>query len=385
MINRRQLFKGSALILGAMYMHNTLAKESVAAGEEFVPSKTNPLLLNFNENSLGMSPKAKEAVVNSLSMAFRYPDSQRADLIEAIAKSKDLTTKHVTIGNGSSEVIQSAVLAFVQKAKDAKKDVQLIVPDPTFNYAELYASSIGLAVKKVTLKAKTYDLDLPRMKKAVDQFKGVSIVYICNPNNPTATITDSNEIDQWVKSASADTYFIFDEAYAEFVTDKRFKSALAYVKEGNPNVIVTRTFSKIYAMAGLRMGYGIALPQTAAYVDSFASIDNTNLAGAVAAKASLEDDLFFQKSLQSNTLSRKIVTDALDELGLAYLPSQANFIFHQIKGDHDTYKKRMAEANVFVGREFAPAVGFNRLTLGTPSEMKAFVKVLKDFRKKGWI
>ena len=129
----------------------------------------------------------------------------------------------------------------------------------------------------------------------------------------------------------------------------------------------------------------MVLGNIAALLNNFLSIDNTNAAGAVAALASLKDEVFFQKSLESTNLSRKIVTDALDELGLKYLPSQANFIFHQIKGDHQTYKDRMAAAHVFVGREFPPAVGYNRLTLGTPAEMRAFVKVLKTFRQKGWI
>ena len=115
------------------------------------------------------------------------------------------------------------------------------------------------------------------------------------------------------------------------------------------------------------------------------SIDNTNAAGAAAALASLNDAVFVEKSLQSTNLSRKIVTDALDELGLRYLPSQANFIFHEIKGEHQTYKDRMAAAHVFVGRAFPPIENFNRLTLGTPDEMRAFVSVLKSFRQKGWI
>ena len=214
---------------------------------------------------------------------------------------------------------------------------------------------------------------------------GFSIVYLCTPNNPTATITQASVLNPWLHQENSRTAFIVDEAYAEFVTDPAFRSAVENVKTGSANVVVTRTFSKIYAMAGLRVGYGLADAKTAAMIRNFVSIDNLNVAGAVAALASLKDEAFFERSLQSTNLARKIVTDALDELGIRYLPSEANFIFHKIKGEHQLYKERMAQAHVFVGREFAPAVGYSRFTLGTPQEMRAFVRVLKSFRQKDWI
>lgn len=384
-LNRRNLFKLSATLAGTFMAGKTLSTTAMAAEANFTPSEKTPLLLNFNENSLGMAQSAKQAVLKSLDGAFRYPDAARAQLIEAIAKKFALKSSHVVLGNGSSEVIQAAVEAFSHKAQKAGQAVQLIVPDPTFNYAELYASAIGIEVVKVPLVKESLALDLVQMKSKAQAFKGLSIVYICNPNNPTATIADAKVLNDWFNQKSTHTVFIVDEAYAEFVMDKSFRSAVENVKAGSDHIVVTRTFSKIYAMAGLRIGYGLTDEKTAKLLNDFVSIDNTNTAGAVAALASLNDDLFFEKSLQSTNLARKIVTDALDELGLKYLPSQANFIFHEIKGEHQTYKDRMAKAHVFVGREFAPAVGYNRLTLSTPQEMRAFVKVLKSFRQKGWI
>ena len=384
-LNRRELFKFSAGLAGTFFMTKNALAAKTDTKAVFVPSEKNPLLLNFNENSLGMSDSAKKAVVDCLGGAFRYPDAARAELINTVAKKFGVDGGQVLLGNGSSEVIQVAVEGFAHAAQKAGKAVQLIVPDPTFNYAELYAAAMGVPVEKITLTKEKLALDLNAMKAKAEAFDGVSIVYLCNPNNPTATITESKLLSDWFGQKNSNTFFIVDEAYAEFVTDSRFKSAIEDVKSGSANIVVTRTFSKIYAMAGLRVGYGITDAKTAALLNNFLSIDNTNAAGAVAALASLKDEVFFQKSLESTNLSRKIVTDALDELGLKYLPSQANFIFHQIKGDHQTYKDRMAAAHVFVGREFPPAVGYNRLTLGTPAEMRAFVKVLKTFRQKGWI
>ena len=142
-LNRRNLFKLSATLAGTFMAGKTLSTTAKAAEANFTPSEKTPLLLNFNENSLGMAQSAKQAVLKSLDGAFRYPDAARAQLIEAIAKKFALKSSQVVLGNGSSEVIQAAVEAFSHKAQKAGQAVQLIVPDPTFNYAELYASAIG--------------------------------------------------------------------------------------------------------------------------------------------------------------------------------------------------------------------------------------------------
>lgn len=203
--------------------------------------------------------------------------------------------------------------------------------------------------------------------------------------NPTAMLTPSAELSNWVKSAKENVFFIIDEAYAEFVSTPAFVSAITLVAEGYKNLIVTHTFSKIYALAGLRVGYGVAVPEVIADVDLFVSIDNTNTAGAVAALASLKDKAYVEYSRKSIDVSRQVVVDALKELNIEYAPSHANFIFHKVKGDVKTYQNRMKDANIMVGREFPPALGWSRLTLGTPEEMSYFVATLKEFRVKGWI
>ena len=383
-MDRRTLLKSSGAILGGLTLSGLIKRAQAAtpanAAVISFPTEKNPLLLNFNENSLGMSAQAKQAVVDCLPTAFRYPDAARAELIEQIAAHFGL----ITLGNGSSETIQAAVQAIVLQAQQQQKKVQVIVPDPTFNYAELYAKPLGAEIVKVPLNAKL-EFDLATMKAKAAGFAGKSIVYLCNPNNPTATITPAATMDSWIKSAPADTFFIVDEAYAEFVNDPAFKSAIGLVQSGQKNLIVTRTFSKIFALAGLRIGYGIAAPEVIAQVENFVSLDNTNTAGAVAALASLKDKTFVAMSRKSIDLSRQIVTSMLDELNLEYVPSQANFIFHKVNGDVKTYQDRMKQQNIYVGREFPPAVGWNRLTLGTPQEMQVFVSVLKSFRAKGWV
>ncbi|CCV31284.1 TPA: histidinol-phosphate transaminase [Yersinia enterocolitica] len=387
-MDRRTLLKSSGLLLGGLTLGSVIsgaqAKNSKTASQILIPSEQQPLLLNFNENSLGMSPKAHQAIIDALPTAFRYPDAAREQLITNIAAEYQLKTENISLGNGSSETIQAVIQAVIHQAERDNKPIQLVVPDPTFNYAELYAKPFGIPIEKVVL-TKEMAFDLPAMQKKVADFNGRSIVYLCNPNNPTATITPANLITAWVKNATPETLFILDEAYAEFVSNPAFSSAISLVQAGHRNVLVTRTFSKIFALAGLRIGYGIAHPELISMVENFVSLDNTNTAGAVAALASLQDKPFVQYSRQSTDQARRIVTRALDQLKLAYLPSEANFVFHRVTGDVKTYQNRMKQYHVFVGREFPPAVGWNRLTLGTPEEMIAFVTVLKMFRTKGWV
>ncbi|ENA3448229.1 histidinol-phosphate aminotransferase family protein [Yersinia enterocolitica] len=387
-MDRRTLLKSSGLLLGGLTLGSVIpgaqAKNSKTASQILIPSEQQPLLLNFNENSLGMSPKVHQAIIDALPTAFRYPDAAREQLITNIAAEYQLKTENISLGNGSSETIQAVIQAVIHQAERDNKPIQLVVPDPTFNYAELYAKPFGIPIEKVVL-TKEMAFDLPAMQKKVADFNGRSIVYLCNPNNPTATITPADLITAWVKNATPETLFILDEAYAEFVSNPAFSSAISLVQAGQKNVLVTRTFSKIFALAGLRIGYGIAHPELISMVENFVSLDNTNTAGAVAALASLQDKPFVQYSRQSTDQARRIVTQALDQLKLAYLPSEANFVFHRVTGDVKTYQNRMKQYHVFVGREFPPAVGWNRLTLGTPEEMIAFVTVLKMFRTKGWV
>lgn len=385
-MNRRSFLTSSSLVIGGLslssFVSSAYANESLK--NKLVFNAENPLLLNFNENSLGMSPNAQKAIINALPNAFRYPDDARSALISELGKEFKLSDKHITLGNGSSETIQAAVQFVANKAQKEGKAVQLIVPDPTFNYAELYAEPLGVKIVKIPVDS-TLAFDLATMQKKAQEFDGISMVYLCNPNNPTAMLTPSADLSSWVKSAKENVFFIIDEAYAEFVSTPTFASAITLVAEGYKNLIVTRTFSKIYALAGLRVGYGVAVPEVIAQIDAFVSIDNTNTAGAVAALASLKDAAYVEYSRKSIDVSRQMVVDALKELNIEYAPSHANFIFHKVKGDVKTYQNRMKEANIMVGREFPPAFGWSRLTLGTPEEMSYFVITLKAFRAKGWI
>lgn len=344
------------------------------------------LELNYNENSLGMSASARQAITNALDIGFRYPLDQRAELHTKIAEINDVPEDQVSIGNGSSENIKAIIQMLQNKALEQGKDFQVVLPDPTFFYGELYAISIGVPVVKVPLTPDNYEIDLPTLQKAADEFDGISLFYLCNPNNPTGTIMSTAKLKTWIKNAPDNHYFLLDQAYSDYVTDPSYESGIEWVKQGlSDNLVVVRTLSKLYALASMRIGYAISNPHTIEDIETFTSKDNTNLSGAVAAIATLADKEFLALSLRTTNQSRQMVEATLDELELRYLPSQANFILHEIKGDLRTYIDRMQRSGIAVGREFPPITGFSRVTLGTPDEMKIFIEVLKSFRHKGWV
>lgn len=344
------------------------------------------LKLDFNENSLGMSNAAKEAVINALVSGARYPDKQRAKLMTKVAVMNGVPEQQVLLGNGSIESIRAVMQMLYDKALNTNVAFQLVIPAPTFGCAERHARSLGVPVVKVPLTADSYDLDFKNLQKAADEFNGITLFYLCNPNNPTAIMTNTKVLKAWIKDAPKNHYFLLDEAYFEYVTDPSFESGVEWVKnELSDNLIVVRTFSKLFGLAGLRVGYAIANPQSISEIESLMSTDNINISGAVAAIATLEDEDFLAHSLKTTTQARQMMETALDELGLRYLPSQTNFIFYEIKGDVQTYIDRMREHGIAVGRKFSSIPNYNRLTLGTPEEMMIVIKALQLFRENGWV
>ncbi|ABV88965.1 pyridoxal phosphate-dependent aminotransferase [Shewanella pealeana] len=379
-ISRRQfLYAGAAVsslaTLGCSSSSvSTAASSTTATGmsaDEAVP-------LNFNENPLGLAPKAQQAVLDALPNAWRYPDAARSQLMAAIAESISVAESQLIYGNGSSEVLKMALDALAQT------NSQLVMPDPSYGVVIDYAMARGIPVLKVKLDGQ-WQTDLAKMKAKVAAHSGPSIVYLCNPNNPTGLLLPQSELNQWLDQASSQLSFIVDEAYVEYVAQAGFASAVERIKQGQQHIVVCRTFSKIYALAGLRVGYGVAHADLIKQMQAQASIDNANLIGCVAAKASLESPQWLSLSLQSNNQAKALVYQQLAKLGLDYLPSETNFIFHKVNGDSELYMQRMAKAGILVGRPFNHGEGWNRLSIGTPAQMQYFSKALAKFRELGWV
>ena len=336
-----------------------------------------PIRLSSNENPLGLSAAARSAIIDALGEANRYPGTPRGPVVEALAAKHGVKPNQIVLGNGSSEVLQMATQCA------GGREVMVIVADPTFEDVPGYARDIGLRVEKVPLRPDlSHDLD--RMRALAHDAIGPVLVYICNPNNPTGTLTASKDLDAWIAEAPERVLFAVDEAYYEFVNDPAYWSAEKWIAT-HRNVFVVRTFSKIYAMAGMRLGYAVAHPEAAARLGNYASGNNANYLALVAAKASLADDAFATKSLETNRAAMKVTHRCLDELGLEYLPSHANFLMHRIPGDLATYNRRMRERNVMVGRPFPPMLSYSRVSIGLPEEMEVWAEALRSFRKEGWV
>lgn len=338
------------------------------------------LLLHFNENSLGMSPKAMASAQMAVqNKGNRYADDAIARLRSMIAESHNVAADQVIMGNGSTEAIRAVVTAAAQDK------VTVIEPEPTFGDVRRYARAEGLAVVTVPVGA-GFVTDLEAMRQAANTTPGPLLINICNPNNPTGTIVEQTALRGWIENAPANHLFLIDEAYFDYAKDSEgYESLAADVAAGRENIVVARTFSKVYGMAGMRVGYGIAAPETAKKIRPFAATYNLSAAGIAAAITSLEDTAFYEQSLASNREAKAILTDALNSLGLDYIPSHTNFLLHRIGSDLDSYQKRMRDNNIRVGRRMTREDGWNRLSIGTPVEMTEFVRTLRAFRANGWV
>ena len=373
-MERREFIRQGAGALGAL----TLIPRSVLGDEldlDLGGADDGPLQLNWNENPLGMAPAARKAATEAVAVGHRYPDALRGQLIEALAAQHRVCTDSVVLGNGSTEILQIATQAF------AARQPMLVMAKPTFSIILRYQRPFNYQIEQVPLDDR-FAHDLGQMKAKAKA--GPALIYVCNPNNPTGTLTPSKEVDRWIAESGEDVLFLIDEAYFDYVKDSSYWSASRWVTE-RENVVVTRTFSKIYGMAGMRLGYALAHPRTADWLRSFTPTDNANGPALAAGLASVEDENWLEASFEANRRAKQITLSCLEDLGVEALPSHTNFVMHRIEGQLDLYIGRMRQAGIRVGRPFPPMLSYNRLTLGLPTQMEQFCGVLRDFRKRGWI
>ncbi len=342
-----------------------------------VASPVSTIRLNSNENPLGLSPSARMAVEKGIAEANRYPDAAREQLADALALRLGVKSENIVLGNGSTEILQIIV-----QASNAPQG-RLVMADPTFEAISFYQRTLTYTTEKVPLTS-SFAHDIQQMKDRVAAGNSPAVVYLCNPNNPTGTLTPSAEIDAWIAAAPETVLFAVDEAYLEYVEAPGYWSALKWIQD-RPNVIVARTFSKIYGMAGMRLGYAVAHPETARRLREFLTWDNANSLALAAGLASLADEGLEARGRAVNEVALTMTRNCLDELGLDYLPSHTNFLMHRIKGDVKEYIGRMRGRGLHVGRPFPALPSYNRLSMGLPEEMEIWAETLKDFRKQGWV
>jgi len=326
-----------------------------------------PLLLNQNENSLGMSPRAIEAAKKALALGHRYPDEYVTALSADLARREGLLPENISISNGSTGIIEAIIRV------QADKQATIVAPAITYGQAGGLAENWGMTYQAIPM-GEDFRMDVAAMEAASLEIDGAVLVYLVSPNNPTGRLTPSNSIAAWVKRAPDNVFFLIDEAYHELVSDPLYESAVSLVKAGYKNLVVTRTFSKIYAMAGMRVGYGMAHTQVMDEVRRYYASWNVNVAAAAAASAALRDHAFFKRSFDENQAAKQMVYKAMNKFGLTCIPSEGNFILHEIGMDLKVYQRAMSDRHIRVGRDMGTGQRWNRLSMGTVEEMTYFLE-----------
>ena len=319
--------------------------------------------LASNENPLGPSPKAVAALAAGSETLHRYPDGGAYRLRQAIADRWKVTSDHVILGNGSDEILGLLARTFLAPGDEA------VMADHTFVIYKMEVTAAHGKPVVVPLTNWTHDLDA--MARAVTP--RTRLVFLCNPNNPTGTMVSADAVHRLMAQVPHEVIVVFDEAYIEYVRDPQFPDTIAYVKQGR-NAIVLRTFSKIYGLAGLRIGYGITTPEINNFLNRVRPPFNANSLAQRAALAALEDDEHVAKSRAANAAGMEQIVTGLRALGFAPVPSEANFVYFDVKRDGRQVFDGLLREGIIVRHIEGTML---RVTIGQPDENTAFLHALK--------
>ncbi|MBD3380248.1 MAG: histidinol-phosphate transaminase [Candidatus Omnitrophica bacterium] len=325
--------------------------------------------LASNENPLGCSPGAIEAIKKAVPDINRYPDGGCHYLRQDLAAKLGLSPENFVFGNGSDEVIVLALHAAVDPGDE------VIVADPTFAVYSIASKVKNAKVIKVPLKDFKYDLEA--MAEAVTG--RTKAVFIANPDNPTGSYANSGELDAFIEKMPKRVLVFLDEAYYEFARGGDYPESLKYIDREDRTVVVARTFSKAYGLAGLRIGYGVARPEIADFLNRVREPFNVNSLAQVAAKAALDDEDFVSRSRQLVDSEKEKIYKALKDLGVEYIPSRTNFILINTGRDSSRIFEHVLSKGVII-REMSPwgLKGFIRMNIGLPEENDRFLQVFKE-------
>lgn len=324
-----------------------------------------PIRLCFNENPFGMSPKAKDALMAGWAQHTWYMPPIRETIRETFARHVGVPTDHVLVTQGSSEVLSILAMAY------SLDGGEIVAPWPTFEDLPRWGDTLRATVHKVPLDA---DLghDLDRMTDAIG--RRTKLVFVCNPNNPTSNLANDTELRAFVTTAARRAPVIVDEAYYDFVDAPGHKSMVDLVLKGEP-VIVSRTASKLFGLAGLRCGFAVARPDIIAKLQQYVTGD-PNVFGLHAANAALLDTAYQQFAKEKNREGRALLLNTLASLGRRTAPSQTNFVFFHAGKPVEQLQQYFTERGFLIGRPFPPFTDWARVSIGTPEEMQQFVALL---------
>jgi histidinol-phosphate aminotransferase len=342
---------------------------------EFGFAESQIVKLASNENPLGMSPKAREAMLAAAADLGRYPDGNGFELKAAISKRFGISTDWITLGNGSNDILELAAHAFLQPDRES------VYSQHSFAVYALATQATGAKAVVVPATA-ALGHDLPAMRKAVNDRTG--IVWIANPNNPTGTFLKPAEVIAFIQDIPARTLIVLDEAYTEYLSDIDRYNAFEWVAQ-YPNLLVSRSFSKAYGLAGLRIGFGAARPEITDLLNRIRQPFNVNSLAQAAACAALFDDEFLALSRRVNKEGLVQITAAAKDLGLSFIPSWGNFLLIKM-GDAADAGMQVFQALLAKGVITRPVANYGlpqwlRVSIGTREENEKFIVALRAVMK----
>jgi len=330
---------------------------------------TDVIKLASNENPLGASPKVLAALAAALPELNLYPDAQSYTLRQAIAGRLGVAFDQITVGNGADGIIRELCVAYLND------DDEVIVSRSSFPVYDISVNVMRGKLVKTPLTA-DFRFDLAAMAAAITD--RTRLIFVCNPNNPTGTIVTADEVEAFTTQVPDHVLVVFDEAYYEFVDAEDYPDTLRYVREGRRNVIVLRTFSKGYGIAGIRLGYGVAQPELLAPMNAGKESFPVNRLAQVAGLAALEDDEFLHRTLAMNRAGLAYLYEQFSRLGLKYVESHGNFVLLDV-GPAAPY---VFEALLRLGVIVRPCTAYDlphclRITVGTPEQNARFIAALE--------
>ncbi|MGZ8289208.1 MAG: histidinol-phosphate transaminase [Telluria sp.] len=345
-------------------------KPIAEVAREFGLDEASIVKLASNENPFGVPESSKQAMAQAVADLGRYPDANGFDLKAALAKRYDVPAEWITLGNGSNDILEIAAHAFVQKGQ--------AVVYSQYSFAVYALATQGVGARSIVVPAQEYGHDLDAMLAAIDA--DTRLVFIANPNNPTGTFIPAAQIEAFLAKVPHEVIVVLDEAYNEFLAPEHQFESAQWVRK-YPNLVVSRTFSKAYGLAGLRVGFAIAQPAVTDLMNRIRQPFNVNSLAQAAAIAALNDSEFLEQGAQNNAAGYAQFVEAFEELGLQYVPSFGNFVLVRV-GDDDEAGARVNLALLKQGVIVRPVGNYGlpqwlRISIGLPQENAIFIAALK--------
>lgn len=362
-ITRRNLLQSS----GALMLASALPLANAAQAMQ----PRTVARLNHNENPFGPSPRAKQALLNLADVSWQYPFEQVPALRSMLAEHEGVRPENIYVSEGSGEVLKLAAILHGEPGR------QIIAARPTFPMLPHYAERRGATVTWVDVDDR-FGHDFAAMQARVTD--RTSLIYVCNPNNPTGTLADGNQLRAFIAECSERALIVVDEAYFDFAAEPERISVVDQVRAGK-NVLITRSFSKLYGLAGLRVGYGIGRVDLIHRLESL-RMSMPNQAGLAAASASLGDASFIAESRKRIGESVSFARTLFEELNVRYVPTHANFMMFDTRANDSEFVDFARQRRVMIAPVGEPFSSWARVSMGRPEDMHSFASALRAFVRK---